>query len=98
MYLEVDSATDIAALTASLYSQSGRDNPYTYKYVSKGRSDRLVSFDPVQSTFTINEDHELVIAYAKEPAAQGLIHDLVTSEALLEVYLREAGVSPLRHR
>ena len=94
MYLEVGPATDIAALTSSLYTQSGRENPYTYKYVSKGRSDRLVSFDPVQSTFTINEDHELVIAYAKEPAAQSLFHDLVTSEALLEVYLREAGVSP----
>ncbi len=94
MYLEVDPATDIAELTASLYSQSSRDNSYKYKYVAKGRSNRLVSFDPLQSTFTINEDHELVIAYAREPSAQGLFHDLVTSEALLEVYLREAGISP----
>ena len=94
MYLAVDPTTDIADLTSSLYSQSNRENPYSYKYVSKGRSGRLVSFDPRQSTFTINEDHELVIAYGREPSVQGLFQDLVTSEALLEVYLREAGISP----
>ena len=94
MYLNVDQESDISELTKTLYSKIGRENPYTYKYISKGRSERLVQFDPINSTFTINEDHELVVAYAKEPAALNLVHAFVTGEALLEVYLREAGVSP----
>ena len=94
MYLTVDSDTDIVALTESLYSQAGRQQTYNYRYVARGRADRLVQFDPANATFTINQDHELALAYASEPATQRLLQDVVTSEALLEVYLREAGVQP----
>ena len=94
MYLNVDPDSDVSVVTSALYSNISRELPYTYKYVAQGRSGRLVRFDPENATFTINEDHELVAAYAKEPAAQNLLHDLVTGEALLEVYLREAGVNP----
>ena len=94
MYLSVDPGTDIAALTKSLYSKAGREQPYTYQYTAPGRAERLVQFDPNGATFTINQDHELVHAYASDPAAQRLLHDVVTGEALLEVYLREAGVRP----
>ena len=94
MYLNVDSDTDIANLTTSLYTKIGRERPYTYQYVARGRAERLVEYNPASATFTVNQDHELVAAYASEPAAQPLLQDLVTSEALLEVYLREAGVSP----
>ena len=94
MYLSVDPGTDIAALTKSLYSKAGREKPYKYQYAAPGRAERLVQFDPDNVTFTINQDHELVHAYAYDPAAQRLLHDVVTSEALLEVYLREAGVRP----
>ena len=93
MYLKVD-PDNIAALTKSLYSETGRKQPYTYRYEAPGRLERLVQFDPSSATFTINQDHELVATYAGDPQAQSLLHDLVTSEALLEVYLREAGVRP----
>lgn len=94
MYLTVDTDTDVGELTASLYSVIDRSQPYSYRYLSRGRADRLVQFDLSNSTFSVNQDHELVIAYADDPVAQRLLQDVVTSEAMLEVYLRDAGVSP----
>ena len=94
MYLNVDSDTDLTELTTSLYRVVDREQKYSYKYMARGRAGRLVEFDPVNATFMINQDHELVLAYSSEPACQGLLQDVVTSEALLEVYLREAGVKP----
>ena len=94
MYLDIDPETDIASLTETLYSQRGRNQAYIYQYVARGRGERLVKFDPANITFNVNQDHELVVAYGNEPGAQRLLQDLVTSEALLEVYLREAGVRP----
>ena len=94
MYLNVDPDTDITGLTATLYGMVDREQKYTYRYVAGGRAQRLVIFNPASATFVINEDHELVVAYAKDPVAQRLLQDLATSEALLEVYLREAGVKP----
>lgn len=41
----------------------------------------------------MNADHELVIAHEDEPGARALLEDVVTAEALLEVYLREQGLS-----
>ena len=94
MYLNVDPSTDITDLTRSLYSKTGREEPYKYVYEAPGPAERLVEFDPRKATFTINQNHDLVAAYASDPSAQRLLHDIVTSEALLEVYLREAGVRP----
>ena len=94
MYLRVDPGTDIEALTSSLYSRTSRERPYIYRYEASGHTGRLVRFDPQNAAFTVNQDHELVKAYAYESGSQSLLHDLVTSEALLEVYLREAGVDP----
>lgn len=92
MYLNVDPHTDVKELANSLYTFVRRNQPYKYQYARLGKTARIVSFDPSRSTFTINEDHELVHAYADQPQAQPLLKDVVTSEALLEVYLREAGV------
>ena len=94
MYLSVGPDTDVAELTAALYLTVGREQTYRYEYVSRGRAARLVEFEPVRATFTVNQDHEMVKAYADDPGAQRLIQDIVTSEALLEVYLREAGIRP----
>ena len=96
MYLRVDPETDISELAKSLYSAigSGRGHPYTYEYSALTSAGRLVYFDPQRSTFTINQDHELARAYASDPSAERLLHDFVTGEALLEVYLREAGLPP----
>ena len=94
MYLKIDPKTDLTALTASLYSKVAREQRYSYRYAAFGRAERIVEFDPSTATFTINQDHELVLAYANDPSTQRLLQDLVTSEAMLEVYLREAGVHP----
>ncbi len=94
MYLEVDSTKDVRSLIASLYSTTPRSHRYKYEYTRRGRSERLVRFNPEQSVFTINEDHELVQAYMDEPTAQKLLQDVITAEALFEVYLRESGVHP----
>ena len=94
MYLNVDPGTNIVELTTALYSKSGREQPYKYEYAAFGRAGRLVKFDAFNAAFVVNQDHELVVAYGNEPATQMLLQDLVTGEALLEVYLREAGVKP----
>ena len=94
MYLSVTPDTDVKELTASLYSTVSRDREYKYHYTARGRAERLVEFEPEKATFTVNEDHELVKAYGSDPVAQRLLQDFVTCEALLEVYLREAGVRP----
>jgi hypothetical protein len=52
----------------------------------------MVRFSPADSRFTINADHPLVMAYYDDARARSLLYDVVTAEALLEVYLREAGL------
>ena len=94
MYLTIDPNTDLKSLTASLYSRVAREQRYRYRYAAFGRAERIVEFDPSSATFTINQDHELVLAYADDPSTQRFLQDVVTSEAMLEVYLREAGVHP----
>ena len=94
MYLSVDSGSDVAELAATLYATPREQKQYTYRYVAKGRAGRMVEFDPGGATFTINQDHELVAAYISDPSTEVLIQDIVTAEALLEVYLRDAGMKP----
>ena len=93
MYLTITPDTDVRELASSLYQTPKRQGSYKYRYSFRGRSERLVKFEPVDETFTLNADHELVMAYANEPASERLLQDLATGEAMLEVYLREAGVS-----
>jgi hypothetical protein len=90
-YLRFDEGVDERELAARLY-EPGRAR-YTYADFENGRSGRLVSFDPDTSTFYVNVDHPVVQAHS-EPDARPLLEDLVTSEALLEVYLRETGMPP----
>ena len=93
MYLDVSPASDVEELARLLYGEEERQRPYKYQYAASGRAHRLVQFNPTTATFTVNQDHELVIAYSGDPSAQRLLDDLVTAEAMLEVYLREAGVN-----
>ncbi len=92
MYLNVDKHTDLSTLIRALYSGEGRERLYSYTYSGLGSSGRLVTFDPYEETFTINEDHDLARAYASDPGAERLLRDVATGEALLEVYLRDAGI------
>lgn len=89
-YLDLPEDADVTSLVKDLYTPSRRK--YQYKYTQKNRTDRLVKFDPKTATFWINEAHDFVNEYAQEGATTNLLQDLVTAEALLEVYLRQYHV------
>ena len=90
-YLEVGAEEDIRSLAHTLYKQP-RSEKYRYRYTNAGKTGRLVRFDPEQSTFYLNQDHDLVVAYYDDPRARVLLEDIATAEAVLEVYLREHGM------
>ena len=75
-----------------LYTREKRNYKFTYSQL--GKTERMVKLDTERETFMLNEDHELVLAHSDDPRARNLLEDLVTSEVMLEVYLREAGISP----
>ncbi len=89
-YLSVPATVDVREIARGLYS--GPRRKYRFSYESRGRNERLVKFDPVTSTFFLNQDHEFVLAHADNPRAQLLLEDFVLAEVLLEVYLKERGV------
>ena len=92
-YLEVGTEQEAVELVKDLYTKP-RTQKYRYRYASKGRQGRLVEFDPRQSTFYLNQDHDLVAEYREDARAAMLLEDIVTAEAVLEVYLREHGMAP----
>ena len=92
-YLEVGTEQEVDELVKNLYTKP-RSQKYRYQYVSKGRQGRLVEFDPKQSTFYLNEDHDLVAEYREDARAAMLLEDIATAEAVLEIYLREHGMAP----
>ena len=89
-YIDVPSTADAAELVKRLYQEPR--TKYKYVYSQTGKNERIVRFDPNKATFTINIDHEFVRAHTDEARAQLLLEDFVTTEAMLEVYLREALV------
>ncbi|GAB2449532.1 hypothetical protein HD599_002051 [Conyzicola lurida] len=91
-YVEVPTAEDTKTLVASLYSTDERQ-PYSYRLEQRGKQERLVEFDPTEHSFTVNADHELALEFKDSPKSMDLLYHLATAEALLEVYLREAGVA-----
>lgn len=92
-YLKMPSDDALPALLDDLYADR-REGVYTYQRTQLGGSGRLVRFDPSEHLFEINDEHEFVRAHDEEHGA--LVDDIVTAEALLEVYLREEGVSASR--
>ena len=92
-YLEVGTKQEADELVKDLYTKP-RTQKYKYQYVSKGRQGRLVEFNPKQSTFYLNQDHDLVAEYREDARAAMLLEDIATAEAVLEIYLREHGMAP----
>jgi hypothetical protein len=94
-YLSVDRDEDLSGLVQQLYAEQvdadGR-RQYAYVYTARGTQSRLVKFDPAAARFEINASHEFVQHHFDAGRSQALLEDVVTAEALLEVYLREAGV------
>lgn len=88
-YIKIDEDIDMSVLIQQLYT-SPRSR-YTYKYNEQG-IDRIVKFDPSESVFWINSAHELVKEYVENDNSRRLLEDFITSEMLLEVYLRESHI------
>lgn len=81
-------------LIEGLYTDEPERRKYSYNYSAMGRQGPLARFDPDKALFWVNEDHDLVIANYDAPEARRLLEVVVTAEAMLEVYLREADVEP----
>jgi hypothetical protein len=92
VYFSFEPNADLNKLIANLYSHDREQ--FVYKYSGLGRSSRLVSFDPISSTFVINSDHEFAEAYSDDPRSRLMLEDVVIAEALLEAQLRNVGIRP----
>lgn len=90
-FLKPQEPEQIAELAEQLY---GERKQFKYEYVALGRTDRIVKFDAASATFSLNIEHELITAYSDDPRASALLEDMATSEVMLEVYMREAGIDP----
>ena len=91
-FIQGVSDANIKGVVEELYGNGPRK--YRYKYDRLGKTERFVKLNPESAEFTLNEDHEVILAYSDEPRSRQLLEDLVASEVLLEVYLREAGINP----
>jgi hypothetical protein len=89
-YLTVPQGVEIERLAEKLYSEERHF--YRYSYDHEGSASRLVRFLADEGRFSINADHELVLAHADDGRSRSLLEDVVTAEVLLEVYLRESAV------
>jgi len=90
-YIDEIEPANLPETIQDLYSGE-RKSKYRYEYVGHGRNSRIVRFSPNSAQFTLNDDHEVVRAYKETGLADSLLEDIATAEALLEVYLREAGI------
>jgi hypothetical protein len=91
-YVDVPKKEEVPELIKRLYNEPR--TKYKFIYAASDRTSRLVTFNPITATFTINTAHEFVQAHSDEPRAKLLLEDVVTAEVMLEIYLREASVPP----
>ena len=75
-----------------LYTQPRSERKYTFQYSSVGKFEPLVRMNPVTGMFIINEDHEVAAEFGDKPETKRALELLAVSEALLEVYLRDAHI------
>ncbi|WP_081815327.1 ATP-binding protein [Leifsonia aquatica] len=92
-YLNGPPAERLSSIAAELYSVESRD-PFVFRLEERERTGRLVEFTPENRSIVVNADHELALAFKDNHAARELLYDVAVAEALLEVYLREAGLAP----
>ena len=79
--------SEIDELIQVLFTTNVRQK-FRYEYDNYGPIGRLVKYDPKNSTFWVNLDHEIVLAYYDHKESRRLLQDFVTAEALFEIYLR----------
>lgn len=78
-------------LVQALYDDDRRQ--YRFSDTAAGRSSAVVQFDVGEAAFMVNVDHPFVQAHA-DPGALPLLEDALFAEVMLEIYLRNVGVSP----
>jgi hypothetical protein len=95
-YLEIEPDEErVTELITSLYLDDETRRQYVYTYDALGEESPLVRFEPEASRFVLNENHPIVDEFIDETGrGKELVELIATGEALLEVYLHEAGVSP----
>lgn len=91
-YIDLDDKVNLDELVYKLYTDPR--SKYRYQYTSGRSTDRLVKFDPTESIFWLNESHEFVQEHMGNVYARQLLHDFVTAEMLLEIYLRDNQIPP----
>ena len=92
-YLEpVTDVLELQSLVQQLYATDRPDRSYSFRYSASGVLAPMVRHDARTSTFTLNEDHDVVREYSDDPASRRLLEAVVVAEVLLEVYLRAADV------
>jgi hypothetical protein len=92
-YLEQAEGSDsVGQLIDDLYADPPVRRPYRFRTTSLGRAQPLVRFNPAESVFVLNEDHELVIEFWDNPASRRLLQHIAAAEALLEVYLADSDI------
>jgi hypothetical protein len=91
-YLTIDKARNPIDIASILYTQ--KRTKFSFQYSAGGKQSRMVKFDPANSAFVVNSDHEFVVAHSDERRAQIVLEDMLIAEALLEVHLRINKVAP----
>jgi hypothetical protein len=91
-YLDTPAPERVREVASQFYGISSRE-PYNFRLEETGREERLVAFDPEAKSFVVNADHELSLAFKDNPSSRDLLYDVAVAEALLEIYLREAGLA-----
>ena len=88
-YISMKDGSDFSELIQQLYTSPR--SKYIYQYTEQS-IDRIVKYVPGESTFWINSAHEFVKEYLDNNSTRRMLEDFVTSEMLLEVYMRESHV------
>lgn len=91
MYVDDVPEASLQKVVGQLYEKRTR---YNFNRSALGETSPLTKFNPQDSTFTVNSDHELVQAFDDDPRARELIDLIAAAEVMLEVYLVENDITP----
>lgn len=83
---------DPAALKQVIEQLYEKRTCYNFRHLGLGRESRLVSFNPAQAEFTLNDDHQLIKEFSDDPRSRELLDLIAAAEVMLEVYMVESGI------
>lgn len=83
---------DVASLLEDLYKETGERHSYVISGRENGEDRPFAELDPRHHALTLNENHPLSLEYGSDDVSRRLLGLFGVSEALLEVYLVQAGL------